>query len=68
MTTCSIAGIVNVWGILKNRRAMADGLLTLNKARAISPQHESRWLNLAGFCLRPGFADASLGTFRIFDS
>jgi hypothetical protein len=38
-------------------RAMADELLTLNKARSISPQHESRWLNLAGFCLRPGFAD-----------
>ena len=23
--------------------------------RALSPQHEARWLNLCGFLLRPGF-------------
>jgi molecular chaperone DnaK (HSP70) len=38
-------------------RGMADELLDLQNARAVSPQHESRWLNLAGFCMRPGFAD-----------
>jgi molecular chaperone DnaK (HSP70) len=38
-------------------RGMADELLTLENTRAVSPQHESRWLNLAGYCMRPGFAD-----------
>ena len=26
--------------------------------RAVSANHESRWLNLTGFCMRPGFGDA----------
>jgi molecular chaperone DnaK (HSP70) len=38
-------------------RSMADELLELESVRAYSPRHESRWLNLAGFCMRPGFAD-----------
>ncbi|MCS6884597.1 MAG: Hsp70 family protein [Acidobacteriota bacterium] len=36
-------------------RQMADRLLELNEGRRHSPQHEARWLNLTGFCLRPGF-------------
>jgi molecular chaperone DnaK (HSP70) len=38
-------------------RALWDALLPLEPARARSPQHEARWLNLAGYLLRPGFGD-----------
>jgi molecular chaperone DnaK (HSP70) len=38
-------------------RALWDVLLPLEPARARSPGHEARWLNLAGFLLRPGFGD-----------
>jgi molecular chaperone DnaK (HSP70) len=36
-------------------RALFDALLEDQAARRRSPAHEARWLNLAGFCLRPGF-------------
>ncbi|EFK07271.1 conserved hypothetical protein [delta proteobacterium NaphS2] len=39
-------------------RRMVDELITLNASRRRSIEHESRWLNLTGFCLRPGFGDA----------
>lgn len=39
-------------------RGLWDVLWTLEPARARSPEHEARWLNLAGFLLRPGFGDA----------
>src|SRR5947199_268223 len=39
-------------------RALWDTLWPLEPARARSPAHEARWLNLAGFLLRPGFGDA----------
>ncbi len=35
-------------------RALWDPLLALAEKRLKSPQHESRWINLAGFFLRPG--------------
>jgi hypothetical protein len=35
-------------------RAMWDPLRDLAEARLKGPRHESRWLNLAGYCLRPG--------------
>jgi hypothetical protein len=38
-------------------RALWDVLLPLEPSRARSPGHEARWLNLAGFLLRPGFGD-----------
>lgn len=38
-------------------RKIADLLLERSDARKFSPEHEVRWLNLAGFCLRPGFGD-----------
>ncbi len=38
-------------------RALWDVLWTLEPRRARSPAHEARWLNLAGFLLRPGFGD-----------
>lgn len=36
-------------------RPMTDELVALSSARRRSFEHESRWLNLTGFCLRPGF-------------
>lgn len=36
-------------------RAFADKLLSLADGRRKNPPHEVRWLNLTGFCLRPGF-------------
>jgi len=36
-------------------RAMADRLLAFSDGRRKNPPHEVRWLNLTGFCLRPGF-------------
>ena len=36
-------------------RSLADRMLELVDGRAKSAAHELRWLNLCGFCLRPGF-------------
>jgi len=36
-------------------RHLADALLAASDGRKRSPAHEARWLNLLGFCLRPGF-------------
>jgi hypothetical protein len=36
-------------------RTLADKLLALSDGRRKNPPHEVRWLNLTGFCLRPGF-------------
>lgn len=38
-------------------RSMVDILLSLIQTRQTAPDFESRWLNLLGFCLRPGFGD-----------
>ena len=40
-------------------RALWAELLELQDGRKRSPQHEARWLNLIGFCLRPGFGMAA---------
>jgi hypothetical protein len=39
-------------------RMLADALLEVADGRKLSPRHEARWLNLLGYCLRPGFGDA----------
>ena len=39
-------------------RALSDVLLEVADGRKLSSPHEARWLNLVGFCLRPGFGDA----------
>jgi len=39
-------------------RRMADALIEGSEARKFSPTHEVKWLNLTGFCIRPGFGDA----------
>jgi len=38
-------------------RAFCDALLEVADGRKLSPRHEVRWLNLFGYCLRPGFGD-----------
>jgi len=45
-------------------RAMADVLLENIKDSDITNKFESRWLNLTGFCMRPGFGDG-FDEFRI---
>jgi molecular chaperone DnaK (HSP70) len=40
-------------------RRLWDVLWECEKARARSPEHEARWLNLIGFCLRPGFGHST---------
>jgi hypothetical protein len=42
------------WSVTILRR-FVDSLLNLAESRAHSARHEARWLNLTGFCLRPGF-------------
>jgi len=38
-------------------RRIGDSLLSLSSMRGRSLDHEARWLNLIGFCMRPGFGD-----------
>lgn len=45
-------------------RRLFDTLLERAKGRRRSPEHERTWLNLAGYCLRPGFGHA-LDEWRI---
>ncbi|MBR5711598.1 MAG: Hsp70 family protein [Thermoguttaceae bacterium] len=45
-------------------RSLFDALMELEPGRKKSAAHEARWLNLAGFCLRPGIG-ASMDDWRI---
>lgn len=45
-------------------RKLSDVLVEVVEGRAKSRRHEARWLNLFGFCLRPGFG-ALLDDWRI---
>jgi hypothetical protein len=45
-------------------RALADVLLGTVSGRQRGPAYEVRWLNLAGFCVRPGFG-STLDEWRI---
>jgi molecular chaperone DnaK (HSP70) len=55
------AKLEQVLGLGKNSwplaaiRQLADAFLAASAGRKKSPAYEARWLNLAGFCLRPGF-------------
>jgi len=40
-------------------RALADELIELESVRRHTFEHESRWLNLLGYCMRPGMADGA---------
>ncbi|MEO8051411.1 MAG: Hsp70 family protein [Acidobacteriota bacterium] len=44
----------NSWPLSAIRK-LADRMLELSDSRKRSAAHELRWLNLCGFCLRPGF-------------
>jgi molecular chaperone DnaK (HSP70) len=44
----------NSWPV-STIRILADRMLELADGRSKSAAHELRWLNLCGFCLRPGF-------------
>ena len=46
------------WPIATIRR-LADVLIEVAAGRRKSPAFEARWLNLAGFCARPGFGSSS---------
>jgi uncharacterized protein DUF3731/Hsp70 protein len=65
-----ISGLENALGHGKHAwplpalRALADVLLECAAGRRLSPSHEVRWLNLIGFCTRPGIG-APLDPFRI---
>ncbi len=45
-------------------RPLADALLEAGDGRRKSARHEARWLNLLGYCLRPGFG-ATLDDWRM---
>jgi hypothetical protein len=49
---------------LETIRRLADVLLEVASGRMKSSAHEARWLNLAGFCTRPGFGSA-LDSWRV---
>ena len=42
-------------------RRLSDVLLEVGDGRRLSASHEARWLNLLGFCLRPGLGDVQDG-------
>jgi hypothetical protein len=44
------------WSIATSR-LFCDALLDVADGRKLSARHEVRWLNLLGYCLRPGFGD-----------
>lgn len=44
---------------LETIRRVADALLELVAGRGKSSAHEVRWLNLTGFCIRPGFGSSA---------
>ncbi|MGM0418167.1 MAG: Hsp70 family protein [Thermodesulfobacteriota bacterium] len=46
----------NKWPLMLIRK-IADFLIENSSLREKSPLHEARWLNLAGFCIRPGIGD-----------
>jgi hypothetical protein len=48
-------------------RVFCDVLLGVAEGRKLSPRHEVRWLNLFGYCLRPGFGDPQ-DSFRIIQA
>ncbi len=54
----AVAGCAREKWSLPLIRGIADELIEIMDKRSVSPDHESRWLNMTGFCMRPGFGDA----------
>jgi hypothetical protein len=48
-------------------RSLADAILPMRDHRRKGPEHEARFLNLLGFCLRPGFG-ATLDEYRVSEA
>jgi hypothetical protein len=53
----SVTGLKRESWPIATARAFCDVLLEVADGRKLSPQHEVRWLNFFGYCLRPGFGD-----------
>ncbi|MGR0279874.1 Hsp70 family protein [Marinomonas dokdonensis] len=53
-----LLGSRDTWNLATSRR-LVDKLLSLKSGRSKSPVHERQWLQLVGFCLRPGCGDAA---------
>jgi molecular chaperone DnaK (HSP70) len=53
----SVTGLKRESWPIATVRLFCDVLLELADGRKLSPRHEVRWLNLFGYCLRPGFGD-----------
>ena len=53
----SVTGLKRESWPLATLRLFCDVLLEVADGRKLSPRHEVRWLNLLGYCLRPGFGD-----------
>lgn len=53
----SVTGLKRDSWPLATLRLFCDALTDVAEGRKLSPRHEVRWLNLFGFCLRPGFGD-----------
>jgi hypothetical protein len=54
-----VAGLARVDWPPTLMRAFWEVLMELEAGRRLSDQHEARWLNLVGFCLRPGYGLAA---------
>jgi hypothetical protein len=53
----SVTGLKRESWPIATVRGFCDVLLEVADGRKLSPRHEVRWLNLFGYCLRPGFGD-----------
>src|SRR5262249_51964226 len=53
----SITGLKRESWPIPTVRAFCDALLEVADGRRLSLRHEVRWLNLFGYCLRPGFGE-----------
>ena len=53
----SVTGLKRESWPIATVRVFCNVLLEVADGRKLSPRHEVRWLNLFGYCLRPGFGD-----------
>ncbi len=63
----SVTGLKRESWSIATVRVFCDVLLEVADGRKLSPRHEVRWLNLFGYCLRPGFGDPQ-DSFRIIQA
>ncbi len=58
-----IKNLVNIFELPREKwplqliRKIADVLLEVAEGRKLTFHHESRWLNMLGYCIRPGYGD-----------